>query len=289
MDEQTGEGEMMQPVAAPSAPALLSAKAQRVREDFRRAGACLVAFSGGVDSTVLAALAHEALGARMLTVTADSETIFPGEVDEARAIADARGWNHLIVRRSELSDPAFAANSGERCYFCKDDLYQMLREVASARGFASVADGTNLSDLGGPRPGYRAVRRNGVMCPLVDAGLTKAEVRALALEMGLPNADKPALACLSSRFPHGQLITLEGLDRVARAEQAVRRALGAELVRVRDAGGTARIEVEASRVVEAIARRGDLTRELLELGFRTVVVEPEGYRPGGAQGAPKAD
>ena len=276
---------MMQPV--PPAPEPLAAKAQRVRDAFLRAGACIVAFSGGVDSTVLAALAYEALGARMLAVTADSETIFPGEVDEARAIAAARGWSHLIVRRSELSDPAFAAHSDERCYFCKDDLYRMLREVATARGFAAVVDGTNLSDLGGPRPGFRAVRRNGVMSPLVDAGLTKAEVRALAHEMGLPNADKPALACLSSRFPHGQLITLEGLDRVARAEQAVRRALRVELVRVRDAGGTARVEVESARVVEAIARRGDLTRELLALGFHTVLVEPEGYRAGGAD-APRS-
>ena len=273
-----------------SLEASLAGKADAVRAAFRRAGPTLVAFSGGVDSTVLAALAHEALGSKMLTVTADSETLFPGEADEARFIAQARGWRHLIVRRSELRDPAFASNSSERCYFCKDDLYAMLREVADARGFAAVADGTNLSDLGGDRPGYRAVARRGVLSPLVEAGITKAEVREIARSFGLTNAEKPALACLSSRFPHGQLITLGGLDRVARAEQAVRGALGTDLVRVRDDGGTARVEVAADRVVDALTRRADLTRALLEFGFQSVVIDPDGYRQGGAdrRAAPQA-
>jgi len=264
-------------------PALeLEAKAQAVLAAFRRAGPTLVAFSGGVDSAVLAALAHEALSDRMLAVTADSETIFPGEVDDARAIARARGWRHLIVRRSELRDPAFAANPDDRCFYCKDDLYEMLNEVAQARGFSAVADGTNASDLAGHRPGFRAVRRRGVMSPLVDAGFTKADVRGLARVYGLPNSEKPALACLSSRFPQGQLITLEGLDRVAQAEAAVRRALGVELVRVRDVDGVARVEVSPECVMEAVARGADLTRTLLSLGFRAALVEPEGYRVGGA-------
>jgi pyridinium-3,5-biscarboxylic acid mononucleotide sulfurtransferase len=268
-------------------PGALGAKSQAVREAFQEAGPTLVAFSGGVDSTVLAALAYEALGEGMLAVTADSETIFPGEVDEARAIASQRGWRHLIVRRSELRDPAFASNPADRCFFCKDDLYEMLNEVAAARGLCAVADGTNASDMGGPRPGYRAVKRRGVLSPLLDAGLSKPEVREIARGLGLANAEKPALACLSSRFPHGQLITIEGLDRVARAEAAVRRALGVELVRVRDLSGVARVEVASNRVAEAAVRRGELTRALLDLGFRDVLIDPAGYREGGAD-APAA-
>lgn len=256
------------------------AKADHVRAQMDGAGRVLVAYSGGVDSTVLAALAFEALGDRMLAVTADSETLYPGEADEARAIARARGWRHLILRRSELSDPAFAANPGDRCFYCKDDLYRTLAEVASARGLKAVADGTNVSDLGGHRPGFAAVRRNGVLSPLVDAGMTKEDVRAVARDLGLSNAEKPALACLSSRFPTGQLITVAGLDRVAQAEAHVRRALGVEQVRVRDLGGVAQIEVPPLAVVAAGVRRAELTRALTGLGFADVLIDPDGYRPG---------
>ncbi len=261
-------------------------KAQRVRAQLAAAGRVLVAYSGGVDSTVLAALAHEALGDRMLAVTADSETLYPGEADEAREIARDRGWRHLLLRRSELADPAFAQNPGDRCFYCKDGLYTTLAEVAAARGLDAVADGTNASDLRGHRPGFVAVGRNGVISPLVDAGMTKEDVRAVARRLGLPNAEKPALACLSSRFPTGQLITVEGLDRVARAEALVRRALGIEQVRVRDLAGVARIEVHPNRVVAAGVRRAELTRALLLLGFSDVLIDPDGYRSGALSAIP---
>lgn len=255
-------------------------KADRVREQLAGAGRVLVAYSGGVDSTVLAALAHDVLGDRMLAVTADSETLYPGEADDARAIARERGWRHLIMRRSELSDPAFAQNPGDRCFYCKDDLYRTLSDLAAARGLDAVADGTNASDLRGHRPGFVAVKRNGILSPLVDAGMTKEDVRAVARGLGLPNAEKPALACLSSRFPQGQLITLAGLDRVAQAEVAVRRALRVGQVRVRDRGGVASIEVPPDLVVAAGVRRPELTRALLGLGFIDVLIDPAGYRPG---------
>lgn len=261
-------------------------KAERVRDQLAGAGRVLVAYSGGVDSTVLAALAHDVLGDRMLAVTADSETLYPGEADEARAIARARGWRHLIVRRSELGDPAFASNPGDRCFYCKDDLYRTLAEVARARGLDAVADGTNASDLKGHRPGFVAVQRNGVLSPLVDAGMTKEEVRDVARGLSLPNAEKPALACLSSRFPQGQLITLGGLDRVARAEAVLRRLLDAGQVRVRDKEGVASVEVPRDLVVRAGVLRAELVREFSAMGFSDVSIDPDGYRSGSLQSRP---
>lgn len=241
----------------------------------------LVAYSGGVDSGLVARIAHDALGPDALAVIADAESLSRRELDEALDEAREIGIRVEVVRVSELANPSYASNPADRCYFCRKELGAELRPLAARLGFDVIADGVNVSDLGDHRPGIRAMDEEGFWHPLVDAGLAKADVRALARRLGLSFADKPSNACLSSRIAYGEVITLEKLRRVESAEEAVR-ALGFPVVRVRAHEGIARIEVpleDVPRLVEpGVAER--VVAALREAGFVHVTVDLRGYRSG---------
>lgn len=247
---------------------------------FRAKGSVLVAFSGGVDSAVLAKAGAEALGPRSLALIVDSESYPREEKEAAEAFAREMRVPHEVVFHSELSDPSYAANPVDRCYFCRKGLSEVALGVARERGFAAVAVGTNVDDLSDWRPGTRALNENGVWQPFLDLGLTKADVRAVAKEMGLPVWDKPSMACLSSRIPYGEPITLEKLTRVGRAESFLRQ-LGFRQVRVRTFDATkARVEVLPEEIPRLEAALPEVRARLATLGYVAVEVDARGYRTG---------
>ena len=254
-------------------------------------GSALVAFSGGVDSALVAALAHRALGSRALAVTAAAETLTGKELDGARRLAAEIGIAHEVVTYSELDDPEYVRNPAWRCYVCQGLRMGTMVKLAEQRGFAVVCDGTNASDPGPDRPGLRAVQEHGVWSPLLEAGATKAEVRALARELGLSAWHKPANACLSSRIPHGQPVSLGKLRRIERAE-AVLLESGFRIVRVRhlqNAGGAAaRVEVGVDELARLRSEWPSLEPRLRSLGFVEVSLDEQGYRAGGADRAASA-
>jgi uncharacterized protein len=250
-------------------------------------GSALVAFSGGVDSSLALAIAARALPReKVLAVTSNNETYLPSELDLASEFARSLGVEHLVVNTRELDDPNYASNPTNRCYFCKSTLYSDLSRMAEEKGYACVVDGANKDDEGDYRPGRKAARELGVVSPLSAAGVTKAEVRELAKLLGLPSWDKPALACLSSRFPYGQQITPEKLAQVARAEEYLRRE-GFEQVRVRHHGEIARLEVGPAEMERAFERREEIAAEIVDAGFLYVALDLAGYKPGSLNAALK--
>lgn len=257
----------------------LEAKLNDLRERIKGLSSCAVAFSGGVDSTLVLKIAHDVLGDRAIAVTALSESLPNGELEEAEELARAMGAKHCVIRTFETLDKNYLANAANRCYFCKTEMYARIGDLAHSEGFDCVLDGLNVDDLDDRRPGRAAAIEYGVISPLVDAGLTKIEVRELSRTFGLPTWDKPALACLSSRIPHGTLITLESLSQVDRAETFLRK-LGVGQVRVRHHGETARIEVEPRDFSLFHSHQSEITSRLNALGFREVVLDPEGYKTG---------
>jgi len=243
----------------------------------------VIAFSGGVDSSTLVAVCHDVLGEKAVAATAISATYPPEEAEEAKNIARQIGIRHVTVETFELSNENFARNPENRCYYCKSELLDCLIDLADKMGFKAVFEGTNFSDLCGHRPGFKAVtERENVCSPWAENEFTKEEIRTLAKRVGLSVHDKPALACLASRIPFGEMITRERLDRVGRAEQIVKKISGVRQVRVRDHNGLARIEIgkDERKLLYSAEIMDKIADELKKLGFKFIAMDLEGYRTG---------
>lgn len=257
----------------------LSQKYARLKARFSELGSCVVAFSGGVDSGLLASVAHQVLGERMLAVTVRSPVETEDGIRAAQDLALSVGFAHLVVDYDDLENPNFANNPPDRCYHCKRERLGLLVELANARGFQSVVEGSNADDRGDYRPGKRAVAELGVESPLADIGFTKAEVRALAKELGLALWDRPSAPCLATRFPYGSKVTREGIQQVAQGEDYLH-GLGYATVRVRHHGSLSRIEVDADDISRLVTQGDLVTAYFKHLGFTHVAVDLIGYRSG---------
>ncbi|MXY46838.1 MAG: ATP-dependent sacrificial sulfur transferase LarE [Chloroflexi bacterium] len=245
-------------------------------------GSVIVAYSGGTDSAFLAATAHDVLGDKALAVTAKSPSLAPSELREAVDLAERLGLRHRIVETHEVEREDYAANNPNRCFFCKDELYTYLSAYAQDEGYDSIANGTNTDDLGDFRPGLNAAKQYGVRSPMVEADLSKAEIRELSKDMDLPTWDKPAQACLSSRIPYGSMVTVEALTRIAQAEEYLRDEIGIRQLRVRHHDTVARIEVEPQDFITLTdeAVREEVVRKFREIGYSYVTLDLQGFRSG---------
>jgi uncharacterized protein len=264
----------------------LLGKRERLFDRLGALDSLLVAFSGGADSAYLAWAAHQALGERALAVTALSPSFSAYDREQAEAFARHVGLRHELIATREFENPRYVANNADRCYHCKTELFVELEKLAAARNVAALAYGVNADDMHDFRPGHRAAREHQVLAPLLEAGLTKAEIRELSQQEGLPTWDRPASACLSSRLPYGTPVTLQNLSQVERGE-AILRALEFRQFRVRHHGEMARIEIAPEELPRALdARMAQVLAERFKLlGFTYVTLDLEGYRQGSLNAA----
>lgn len=259
----------------------LDSKFSKLKEILVSYGSLLVAFSGGVDSTLLLKAVHDILGDKVLAVIAASETYPPEEAKDALKFAKKLGVRHKVIKTAEFRDEKFISNPPERCYYCKKELFSKLVDIAKKEKLRCVADGSNVSDLSDFRPGEKASKELGIKSPLREAGFTKEDIRELSRQLKLSTSDKPSLACLASRIPYGTRITKEILHRIDESEKFIRK-LGIRQVRVRHHGGLARIEVEKADIADLIdgGLADKIEKKLKKLGYHYVTIDLKGYRTG---------
>jgi pyridinium-3,5-biscarboxylic acid mononucleotide sulfurtransferase len=260
---------------------MLTEKLEQLKALFTEMGQALVAYSGGIDSTLVAKIAYDVLGDRALAITAESPSLLPEDLEDARIQAAEIGIAHQVVQTHEMDNPNYTSNPVNRCYFCKSELHDTLKPLALKWGYPYVVDGVNADDLSDYRPGIQAAKERGARSPLAEVSVTKAEVRELSKLLGLPWWDKPAQPCLSSRFPYGEEITVGKLQRVGRAERYLRK-LGWQNLRVRSEADTARIELLPDQIKDFVVETDlpTLVEAFQSYGFLYVTLDLEGYRSG---------